>query len=78
MSQTTASFPETESHAQIIIRALADKEISIGHGLLACSLTMCRLLNPGEELSDDEEISFIQALMEWTGAYFISDKGKGN
>lgn len=70
----TASFPETEKHASIIIGALADKEVSIGQGLLACCLTMCRLLNPTKDLRDEEEIEFIQALMEWLGAYFTEGR----
>ena len=76
-TQTTASYPETNILAGVILKALSEKEASIGYGLLACALTMCRLLNTGVTLSDEKEIEFIQAIMEWGGAYFTSE-GKGN
>jgi len=74
---TTASYNTTNSLATVVLKALSGEEASIGYGLLACALTMCRLLNPGKELKDEEEIEFVQAIMEWGGAYFPS-KGKGN
>ena len=78
-TQTTASYNSTNELAGILLRTLAEEEASIGYGMLACALTLCRLQNTGDERTDDEEIDFIQALMEWTGAYFAAPTGsKGN
>lgn len=76
-TQATASFHETEVLAKKILSTLADEEASIGYGLLGCSLVICRLLTTGKNVSDQDEIEFIQALMEWTGAYFTGEE-KGN
>ena len=76
--QTTASYKDVNKLANVVLKTLAESETSIGYGMLACALTICRLLNTGEELDDNEEIKFIEALMEWAGAYFPNDKGKGN
>ena len=73
-TQITASFPETEKLASVILNALSEEGASIGYGLLACSLTMSRLLNTGKAVSDEEEIKFIQSIMEWTGSYFTDGK----
>lgn len=70
--KVTASLGETNKLAKAVLNALAEEEASIGMGLLACSLTIGRLLNPGKELSDETEIAFIEALMDWSGAYFTT------
>ena len=75
---TSASYTDTNKLANTLLRTLADQEASIGYGMLACALTICRLLNTGDMLEDEDEIGFIEALMEWSGAYFVTDKGKGN
>ena len=76
-NQTSASYNETNQLAGEILKALAGREASIGYGLLACALTMCRLMNTGKKLSDEVEIAFIQSMMEWSNAYFVPE-GKGN
>lgn len=48
----------------------------LGYGILACALTISKLSNPGEELSQLEEIKFIQDLSEWVATYWGEGLGK--
>ena len=77
-TMTQASYTEVNTLAGVILHALSDHEASIGMGMLACLLTVARLLNPGVELSDEKEIKFIEDAMDWGGAYFVTSGGKGN
>ena len=74
--RNTASYGQTNALASAVLKTLAEREATIGYGMLACALTIGRLLNPGKVLADDDEIKFIEALMDWAGAYF--NVGKAN
>ena len=67
---TQASYPETNRLANVVLKALAGEDASIGYGQLACALTLARLSNTGQVLEDGVEIKYVEDLMEWTGAYF--------
>ncbi len=77
-TMTEASFTEVNKLTGVVLHSLSDHDASIGMGMLACLLTVCRLLNTGTELSDEREIKFIEDAMDWTGAYFVTSGGKGN
>ena len=71
---STASFAQTNLLASAVLKTLAEREASIGYGILACALTIGRLLNTGKVLADNEEIKFVEAMMDWTSAYFVNGK----
>lgn len=63
-----ASFSKVHDLSMAVLDTLQD--IPIGYSLLACSLTISRLLNPGKKLSDEVESKFVQDIMEWVGSYY--------
>lgn len=61
-------FDKTEEAADHIVEGLegADSDYAI----LGCGLVMGRLMNIERKLDPDEEIKWLQALMEWADLYW--------
>jgi hypothetical protein len=70
----TVDFGEAHNLSIGYLKELQAKSIDGGTGAVALVLTAGRILSP-EVLSDDEELNFIQAAMDWLGMYFV-DGGK--
>lgn len=68
----TFNFGEVHNESVDLLALLEGKEVGIG--LASLALSMARLLSP-EQLTDKEEVKFIQDCLEWGGVYFA---GKGN
>ena len=72
----SASFKTADDLSIALLETMAAKDVPVGYGLLACGLTICRLMNPQEKLSEEEEIKFTEELMNWVTAYHGAGKGK--
>ena len=53
-----------------LLDTLGHSGTSVGHGVLASALTLGRLIKIEEGMDKDEEIAFVQDIMEWCSAYF--------
>ena len=72
----TLSYLKTDELSKKILGALQDDSTSVGYGLLACALTLGRLLNVGKTLEDEVEVKWLEDVMNWAGLYFTT-VGKG-
>lgn len=63
-----ADYDETHSIAMRMMEAVGEE--NLGNAILGCSLALARLHNPGRELSIEEEVEFIQDLVEYTQVYW--------
>jgi hypothetical protein len=76
--KVSASFEETEDVCNLIIEALAGKQIKVGYGMLGSCLAVARLMNPGEDVSVEKEIKFVQDMMDWANMYWETSGGIAN
>lgn len=67
----SVNFKQLHDLTLTIVAALSreHREASGLEGMLACGLCVARFAN-GPDMSDDEEIKFVQDMVEWVGAYF--------
>lgn len=72
-----ASYERTHEASKVILVALSGANVSVGYGMLGCALTLARLAAPGEELSEEQETSFVEGLMDWVNAYNITGPTTG-
>lgn len=70
----TVDYGEAHNLSIDVLKEFQGRDIDGGTGAVALVLSAGRILSP-EVLSDDEEINFVQAAMEWMGLYF-ADGGK--
>ena len=70
---TKLEFDMEEAHnlSLLLLETLEGEECEIGLGAIVMALTMGRLLSP-KRLSVDEEIAFIQAMLELSATYFTT------
>lgn len=68
-SNVSVSYPKTHSLAQTVLGSLGDEPI--GYSILACALAIGRMSNPERRLSKEEEMKFIQSIMEFVEAYWV-------
>lgn len=71
--QFAADFEITEEIAMEILRMFEEEQIPVGYGVLALGLALGRLQKPREQMAPELEITFIQTLLEWLGAYFADE-----
>lgn len=66
----TLTIPLAETHRlSMAVVHLLERE-TIGSAIAACGLTIARLCNPTARLTEEQEIKFVQELMEWAGSYW--------
>lgn len=65
------SFDHGEVHnlSVEVLKTLSTTEASAGDAALACFLSAGRVL-AGKKLTEEEELRFLHASIEWVGAYF--------
>ena len=70
ITEVSASFQRTHELCGVVIGALAGSGSEVGYGVLACGLAIGRLYTTDKNMTDSEEVKFIEDLMDWVGAYF--------
>ena len=73
-AKVTVDFGEAHNLSIDILKRFQGQSIDGGTGAVALVLSAGRILSP-EVLSDDEEIDFVQAAMDWLGLYFSGQGG---
>jgi hypothetical protein len=68
-AKITVDFGEAHNLSIGVLKDFQAKSVNGGTGAVALVLSAGRILSP-EVLSDDDEISFVQAAMDWLGMYF--------
>ena len=72
----SASYKTVAMVSDSVLELLMESNTPAGYGILGCALTIGRLLKPTEKQSHQDEIEFVQDLMDWVGAY--GSKGELN
>lgn len=68
-TQVTVDFGEAHNLSVAVLTKFRDQSVDGGTGAVALVLSAGRILSP-EVLSDDDEINFVTAAMNWMGVYF--------
>lgn len=75
MESITVSSEDVSDLAQTVMKALIDDEALYGESVCACAVVMGRLMAP-REINSEEEMKFMQDIIEWAGLYWSGlDKG---
>ena len=66
------SYEKSERVANDVLETLSESEVSFEYGLVGCGLAAARLYNFDQELTQAQEIAFIQAFAEWQDQYWFT------
>lgn len=68
--EASFSFDKTHDLANQIVQDMAEANVEVGYCALACALVIARIFSVEKNLSDEQEVKFIEDLTDWVGAYF--------
>lgn len=69
MTRIQFDFQKVHEKSVDVLTMMEDSRTEVSIGIVALALSLGRLLSP-EILKDEEEVKFIQALIEFGGTYF--------
>jgi hypothetical protein len=69
-TQVAIDFEEAHAISVGLFGFMEANELTVGAGVAGLLLTVQRLLRPDDSISDQEELKFLQASLDWTAAYF--------
>lgn len=69
MESIIVSSREVEELANMVMTTLAQSDATNGLSICACAVTVGRLMAP-RTISSEEEMKFMQDLVEWVGLYW--------
>lgn len=73
----SASFGTVDVVSNSILEMLMESNTPSGYGILGCALTIGRLMKPSTIQPTKDQITFVENLMDWIGAY-QGGEGVGN
>lgn len=71
LTQIEFDIQTAQSHAVSVLELLEDEGCEVAMGAIIMALNIGKLLSP-KPLSMEEEIAYLQAVLEFTAAYFTS------
>ena len=74
----TASFSTAANISNSILELLMEANVPAGYGILGCALSLARLTQPTKRMEQNEEIEFVQDIMDWISAYGGAGKERMN
>ncbi len=68
-STVAVQYDAVNDVANELITFMSESNVTVGVGSLAAALVVGRLLSPAH-LDESGEVTFVQGILEWIGAYF--------
>lgn len=69
LASVSMDYQEAHNISVGLLQFLEANDIQVGTALVGMAMTMGRLLSP-KPLSDEDEVAFINGMLEWSGAFF--------
>lgn len=67
----TIPLEQAQKTSSLILLSLAEEETTVVAGVVGCGLSIARLLTLEREMSDEEELEWLEGMLEFCSAYFV-------
>jgi hypothetical protein len=75
-ASVTIDMQEVHTASVDLLRLCESKGLAEGPAAAACLLTAGRFLSPDVPMDPEDEITFLEAILEFAGVYFATEKGE--
>lgn len=75
LQNAVADYDTIHDFSVIILETLSKQDASIGYSMLASAMTLGRLANTGDAMEPEDECVWLQAVMDFSTAYFSDGMG---